>query len=545
MRTLRIVGMVALSVGLVVAPAQIFKKKKQTPDATAAPAADKKSDDKTKADDKAAKPAPPSPAELLNTLLTANGLKADVSFLASDLLEGRGTPSKGLDLAAEYVAAQFRRAGLEPVGSDQYYQMADFATITPNTDGLALSIAVGGDSVKAPSGSLTIQDAAAADLADAPYIKVNASDPAAMSKLTPDQVNGKVLLLDAASNSAPAGGGRGRGGVNLAALRDPKFKPLAVVILQPQPAPAAGRGTAAGAAGAAGRGNARPRLASPAPSYAIVLCNDSGIRIASQTTGKLSLHVTEPKVEPVKLRNVVGLMRGSDDQLKDTYLLVTGHYDHLGTRDNGTPDHIYNGADDDASGTSSVIEIANALSALPRPKRSIIFMAVFGEELGDLGSHYYATHPIFPLAKTIVDLNLEQLGRTDDTEGQRVGAFNMTGFDYTDLPAVFARATELTGVKAEKHEKNSDSYFRRSDNAAFADAGVPSTTISVAYDFPDYHQPGDEWPKLDYDNMAKVDRTIALAMLDIANSPDAPKWDETNPKTAPFVAARKATLGGK
>lgn len=540
MRTLRIVGAVALSLGLVVAPAQIFRKKKAPPPAAAAKSDDKTKADDKKADDKAAKPAPPSPADMLNALLTANGLKADVSFLASDLLEGRGTPSKGLDLAAEYIAAQFRRAGLEPVGSDQYFQVADFATITPNTDGLALSIAVGGDTVKAAPDSLTIQDAAAADLADAPYVKVNAGDPAAMAKLTPDLVNGKVLLVDAASNAAP-GGGRGRGGVNLAALRDPKFKPLAVVILQPQPAPAAGRGAAPGAAGAAGRGNARPRLASPAPAYAIVLCNDSGIRIASQPTGKLSLHVTEPKVEPVKLRNVVGLLRGSDDQLKDSYLLVTGHYDHLGTRDN----HIYYGADDDASGTSSVIEIANALSALPRPKRSIIFMALFGEELGDLGSHYYATHPVFPLAKTIVDLNLEQLGRTDDTEGQRVGAFNMTGFDYTDLPAIFARATALTGIKAEKHEKNSDSYFRRSDNAAFADAGVPSTTISVAYDFPDYHQPGDVWPKLDYDNMAKVDRTIALALLDIANSPDAPKWDESNPKTAPFVAARKATLGGK
>ena len=539
MRAKWIVGVLALSLCLAVTPAQKKKKSKKgadSSDSTAQPADASKTNDATKKAETPTPPPPPTPAQQLTTLLTANGLKADVSFLASDLLEGRATPSKGLDLAAEYIAAQFRRAGLEPVGDDQYFQTAQFATVTPNTDGLALTIAIGGDSVKAAAGSVTIQDAAAAELSDAPYIRVPIDDPAALSKLTAEQVNGKVLLVDAAS-AASGAGGRGRGGVNLGPLRNPKFKPLAIVILQAPPAPAAGRGGRGG-----GGGGARPRELSTVAAYPTVACNDPGIRIAAQPAGKISLHVAEPKVEPAKVRNVVGLLRGSDPELKDTYLLVTGHYDHLGVRDNGTPDHIYNGADDDASGTSSVIEIANALSALPRPKRSILFMTVFGEELGDLGSHYYAAHPLFALAKTVVDLNLEQLGRTDDTEGQRVGAFNMTGYDYTDLPAIFEKVGKDTGIKAEKHPQNSDSYFRRSDNAAFADAGVPSTTISVAYDFPDYHQAGDEWPKLDYENMAKVDRTIALALLEVANNPEAPKWDESNPKTAAFVAARKATM---
>jgi Zn-dependent M28 family amino/carboxypeptidase len=256
-----------------------------------------------------------------------------------------------------------------------------------------------------------------------------------------------------------------------------------------------------------------------------------------------SIHIPAPDVVPVKLRNVISVLRGSDPKLKDTYLMITGHYDHLGIRDNGTPDHIYNGADDDASGTASVIEIANALAALPvRPKRSIIFIALFGEELGDLGSHYYAQHPMFPLAKTMADVNLEQLGRTDDTEGPHVHMFNLTGYDFTDLPAVFNKAGEKTGIKAVKDEKNSDPYFTRSDNAAFALAGVPSTTLSVAYAFPDYHQAGDEWQKLDYENMALVDRTIALAVVDLANSAEVSKWNESNPKTAAFVTARKMSL---
>ncbi len=275
---------------------------------------------------------------------------------------------------------------------------------------------------------------------------------------------------------------------------------------------------------------------------AILSISDPAIRTALDAAAAptISAHIAAPTVVPSKVRNVVGLLRGSDPALKDTYILISAHYDHLGIRDNGTPDHIYNGADDDGSGTASVIEIANALAALPtRPRRSIVFMTQFGEEKGDLGSRYYVQHPIFPLAKTIVDVNLEQLGRTDDLEGPRVGAFNLTGFDYTDLPAVFRRAGEPDRHPDDQARKEQrDAYFTRSDNAAFADAGVPSTTLSVAYDFPDYHKAGDEWPKLDYENMAKVDRTVALAALDIANNPQAPKWDASNPKTERFVKAR-------
>jgi hypothetical protein len=112
------------------------------------------------------------------------------------------------------------------------------------------------------------------------------------------------------------------------------------------------------------------------------------------------------------------------------------------------------------------------------------------------------------------------------------------------MAPVFAQAGEATGVKVVKHEKNSDSFFARSDNAAFADVGIPSTTISVTYTFPDYHQPGDEWPKLDYDNMAKVDQTVALGILRLANASAAPQWNRENPKTARYVHAREAAADG-
>jgi len=260
---------------------------------------------------------------------------------------------------------------------------------------------------------------------------------------------------------------------------------------------------------------------------------------ASVTDVKVSAHISAAIVEPVKLRNVVGVLRGSDPALKDTCLVISAHYDHLGMRAEGA-DRIYNGADDDASGVATVIEAAAALAALPvRPKRSIVFVAFFGEEVGELGSHYYVQHPVFQAAETVADLNLEQLGRTDDTQGPRVGQFNLTGFDYTTMAPVFRQAAEDAGVHAVKDERNSDPYFSRSDNAAFAEAGIPSTTVSVAYMFPDYHGVGDEWPKLDYDNMAKVDDAIALAAFRLADSAEAPRWNPDNPGTARYIKARQ------
>jgi Zn-dependent M28 family amino/carboxypeptidase len=225
-------------------------------------------------------------------------------------------------------------------------------------------------------------------------------------------------------------------------------------------------------------------------------------------------------------------------------VLITGHYDHLGIRGTGEGDHIFNGANDDASGTASVIEIAHTLASFPsRPKRSIVFVALFGEELGLLGSRYYAQHPVFPLARTVADINLEQLGRTDVDNGIRVGLVNVTGYDYTTLPGELKKAGEEFDIQVLKDEKNSDPFFARSDNQAFADAGVPAHTLSVGYVFPDYHQAGDEWPKIDYENMARVDRTVALAIFRVADSTAAPEWNAANPKTERYVKAHESLVG--
>jgi Zn-dependent M28 family amino/carboxypeptidase len=231
-------------------------------------------------------------------------------------------------------------------------------------------------------------------------------------------------------------------------------------------------------------------------------------------------------------KNVVGLLRGSDPQLRDTCVVLSAHYDHLGVHG----DRIYNGANDDGSGTVSVIEIASALAEMnPRPKRSVVFVTFYGEELGELGSQYFVRHPV--CAPTVADLNLEQLGRTDSSEGPRAGSATLTGFDFTDIAQVFEEAGEATGIRIYNDPKRGDFYFRQSDNASFADRGIPSTTLAVTFMFPDYHQPGDRESKIDYGNMAKVDRAVALGLMLLANAAEAPHWNTANPKTKHYVRA--------
>jgi Zn-dependent M28 family amino/carboxypeptidase len=256
------------------------------------------------------------------------------------------------------------------------------------------------------------------------------------------------------------------------------------------------------------------------------------------TGAEMSLKLPSPVERPVRLRNVIGLLRGSDAVLKDTYVLVTAHYDHLGVRAGVEGDNIFNGANDDGSGTVSVIELASALATLKqRPKRSIVFMTFFGEEKGGLGSRYYGRHPVYSIEKTVADINLEQVGRTDSSEGPQLANASLTGFDYSDVGAIMEAAGRLTGIKVYKHEQNSDAFFGRSDNQSLADQGVPAHTLCTAFVYPDYHGAGDHWDKIDYPNMEKVDRMVALALVMISNNSEAPKWNEANPKTARYVKA--------
>ncbi len=312
--------------------------------------------------------------------ISADSLRANLTYLASDELEGRSTPSRGLDLAADYIGEQFKKAGLEPFNGS-YFQTATVEELT------------------------------------------------------------------------------GRWKQNL------------------------------------------------------------------------------PADAPSTVRNVVGLLRGSDPALRDTYIIVSGHYDHVAPAATGD-DRIFNGANDDASGSVSVIELAKALVPA-KPKRSILFMTFFGEERGLVGSRYYGQHPLVPVASTIAQLNLEQLGRTDASNGPQVKGANVTGYDFSNLPAILAEAAQPAGVRIWKDEQMSDRYFGASDNQSLADLGIPAHTLSVAYQYPDYHKVTDTADKIDYENMATVNRAIALGLLRLASEAAPPKWNESYAPAQKYVEAER------
>ncbi len=498
--------------------------------------------------------------------VSAESMKAHLSFLASDALEGRKTPSRGLDVAAEYIAAQFRRAGLEPAGDDGYFQTANWQLSTRDASAFRLSFS--GVSTSAPAvtpeqlgvgfslaGFKFWEPEGDLSLSGARLFKLDyANAPAA---LTREQVEGRVVVTE-----FPAFPRGDMGRAQQLLREENEFlsrarqlgSPLVLVFDRRSERARGGRAPRIFDPEQRGAGRNAPELglggAQTAP--VIFVYGAAAARFydslpAAATQAAADVRVPAPSELPVKVRNVAGLLRGSDPALKETYVIVSAHYDHLGVRDNcdaSKEDCIYNGANDDGSGTVGVIELASALSKLsPRPKRSILFLTFFGEESGGLGSRYYARHPLVPLAKTIAQVNIEQIGRTDDSEGPQVGTLAVTGFDYSEVGAALQRAGEAEGVRVYKHPTKSDAYFSRSDNQSLADSGVPAHTAGVAFDFPDYHAVGDEWQKIDFDNMTRVVRTVGAAALALADSAQEPRWNEQNPKAAPYLEAWKKLHG--
>ncbi len=480
---------------------------------------------------------------VLNSI-TAADLKGDLSFLASDALQGRYTPSPGLDVAAEFIASQFRAAGLQPGGDQEYFQMAAMVDRHMPKAQSGMTVQEGSQSFTVPAQSITISDAnQAAKIDRAPVVVISSRDPNAIKSM---DLAGKAVLV-AQPGFAKMSRDQIMGVMRNARAFDRAIAgssaAIEIVVGQPQRQMAF---------------NARLLSAEDAEEHRVPMITAASDQLQKWTESPpngseartVSIDIPAPDDQKVTLKNVIGILPGSDPNLKDTCVLLTAHYDHIGTtetagraannRTQSTTDHIYNGANDDGSGTVSVIEIAKALAKLnPHPKRTLVFMTFFGEERGELGSQYYGKHPRFPISKTVADVNLEQVGRTDSTVGKQLNNASLTGFDYSDVTKFLEDAGEKTGIRIYLDKQASDSYFTRSDNAALAEQGVPAHSLTVAFDYPDYHGLGDEWQKIDYDNMAKVDRMVALGLVDIADSAKAPEWNAQNPKTAPFREAQQ------
>ncbi len=231
--------------------------------------------------------------------------------------------------------------------------------------------------------------------------------------------------------------------------------------------------------------------------------------------------------------NVLAFIEGSDPVLKNEIVVVSSHYDHIGIDPLRDGDTINNGADDDGSGTVTTLEIAEAFMQAQRdgygPRRSVLFLNVSGEEKGLLGSAYYAdVEPTFPLDKTVTNLNIDMIGRYDPSHptGSKNYVYIIgSNLISQELHDINVRLNEVTGTDLELDERynskdDPNRFYARSDHWNFGKHGVPFIFFFTGT-HEDYHQPGDEAHKIEYDRMARIARLIFATAWQAANQ-DAP-----------------------
>ena len=227
-------------------------------------------------------------------------------------------------------------------------------------------------------------------------------------------------------------------------------------------------------------------------------------------------------------QNVIGVLEGTDAKLKNEYLLLTAHYDHVGTGKQGggafgPQDSIFNGARDNGMGVVALLAGAEAL-AKERPKRSVIILAVTAEEMGLLGSQYYAEHPLIPLEKTIFNLNTDGAGY-NTTQGAGI-----IGWDRTGTNEWVEKGLAAFGLEVIPDPAKEQNLFDRSDNVSFARQGVPCLTFSPGFKAFDqalmknYHQVSDEADTVDFTYLLKFAQSFAHTARLIANADERPEW---------------------
>lgn len=216
--------------------------------------------------------------------------------------------------------------------------------------------------------------------------------------------------------------------------------------------------------------------------------------------------------------NVIGILRGSDPQLRGEAMIVGAHFDHVGVGKAVDGDSTYNGADDDASGVVAVLEIARSLARGPAPKRTVIFLLTTGEEVGLLGTRWYIQNPVVPLERTVADLQIEMIGRPDSLAGGTGRAW-LTGYERSTMGDMLARAA----VPIVSDPRPGQNFFERSDNIAFARLGIPAHTLSSFNLHRDYHTPDDEIERVDIAHMTQVIDAATRAVRLLADGP-APEW---------------------
>ncbi len=479
-------------------------------------------------------------AEKMAKTITAEDMKKHLYIIASKEMEGRETPSAGLDKAAAYIESQFKAMGLLPGNKDSYRQQ--YPLFRDSMTGASLKINGTALELNKDYQPQTNNYAATMRFSEVVFAGYGISDGDKRDDYKNLKVAGKLVLI---IDGTPA-----------------DYKPSQQGFASP--ASSFGKMNAAMSKGAAGllivytnfprrimntnsnwsmngyKASQTPFTFTISAETAAKIMGEDGKNLLDKVkAGSLAAktYTAEVDMEFAKISktayasNVIGMVEGSD--LKDEYVFITGHYDHLGKRDTV----IYYGADDDGSGTTGVLEMAEAFAKAKQagkgPRRTMVFMAVSGEEKGLWGSGYYGNHPIFPLEKTTVDLNIDMIGRSDASrkQGDSTNYVYVVGDDKisSDLKLISEAANKLY-TKMELDYKFNDPkdpnriYFR-SDHYNFAQKGVP---IIFYYDGmlgADYHKPTDTPDKINYELMVKRTQLIFYTAWEMANRNEMLKRD--------------------
>jgi Peptidase family M28 len=473
-------------------------------------------------------------------IIDTAGLRHHLYIVAGAGMEGRETTTPGQHKAAAYIEEQFKAMGLLPVWNSGYQQtfpvyQDSLITSALSIDGRALrsdtDFAVSGNSgfnVAFSASEILYVGYGLSDSVRDDYAKVNA--------------RGKIVLV---TPGAPATLSRGRTVKGLAppyqVLQAAAQKNGAIALLivdqnfPRNPLPAKGYMYVTNK-----RNNPVPNTFFISDSVAgVIMGSDygvagkmmkSGVPLPNSYYKTIALNL-QKNTEKLESTNVIGMLEGS--KKKDESIIVTAHYDHLGKRGDSV---IYYGADDDGSGTVSLLEIAQAFTTAAkeghRPKRNIIFMTVSGEEKGLWGSSFYAEHPAFPLDKTSVDLNIDMVGRVD-AERKTPDTLNyiyLIGDDKlsSDMRPISDSINTLHDNITLDHKFNDPAdpmrIFYRSDHFNFAKKGVPILFFFSGL-HADYHRPTDTPDKINYPLMEKRDRFIFFTAWEMANREEMLKRD--------------------
>jgi hypothetical protein len=454
-----------------------------------------------------------------------------VGVIAHDSMQGRDTPSPGLDKTAEWIASEFRRLGLrggaEDGGFIQQYplRMAVVDAGRSMLRGGGVRLAFGEDLLPARRTSDAEATGGLAIVSGALDIEAAIGGGALLGKHA-------VMVLSEDSpglSRAEFAAFRSAGVLSIMTVNYARAEEWdASVVRAMRPSVRKGWGEQPdGGTSAPSLQIREVSLARLVAAHGVDLASlraraDADARVDAIAGLEITLTINS-RDEAITAPNVVGILDGSDPELKDEYVVFSGHMDHVGV---GSPDangdSIFNGADDDASGTIAVVEIAEAMVALPSPpKRSMVFLLVSGEEKGLWGSEWFSGNPTVPIEQLVANLNTDMVGRNwTDTivaigkEHSDLGeTLNRVNGDHPEL-----RMTAIDDIWPEER------FYFRSDHYNFARKGVPILFFfNGTHD--DYHGRDDEPDRIDAEKAARIARLVFYLGVDIGNALERPKWN--------------------